>query len=209
MLDIKRFLPVGMNPFAAPQASTQERSMDPMLNEMLMQILRASQQGLQPRQMTGDIAMPKQGSKNQAEPKGTSWDDLKKYAEQVFPNDPTRQQVALAQVVLESGLPGKMSGLAQKNNLFGIKGNGVPMTTTEYVYGSPQKVTQGFQTNASPLSSFQKYAELLQAPRYSGVMSADNPYSAFSALQQAGYATDPAYSKKLDKIYEQYIAPLF
>lgn len=198
-----------MNPFASQQASSQENSIDPMLSEMLMQLLQASQQGAKPNTIMGDVVMPSQEDKKQAQPAGTSWEDLKKYAEQVFPNDPTRQQVALAQVVLESGVPGKMSGLAQKNNLFGIKGNGVPMTTTEYVYGAPQKVTQGFQTNASPLSSFQKYAQLLQAPRYSGVMSASDPYSAFSALQRAGYATDPAYSKKLDKIYQQYIAPLF
>jgi flagellar protein FlgJ len=103
------------------------------------------------------------------------------------------------------------------NNLFGIKagagwqGKVAEVTTTEYVDGQPRKVTARFRAYDSPEDSFRDYARLIaSSPRYAAVMKAaqasgDVPdanaaRSFASSLQQAGYATDPAYADKLSRV---------
>ena len=101
------------------------------------------------------------------------------------------------------------------HNLFGIKagaswtGAVAEITTTEWVGGEPQKVTAKFRSYASYGESFRDYAKLMkESPRYAGVVAAaaSAPASAASgqgfatALQRAGYATDPAYADKLARL---------
>ena len=101
------------------------------------------------------------------------------------------------------------------HNLFGIKagagwtGATTEITTTEWVGGEPQKVSAKFRSYASYADAFRDYAQLMKtSPRYSAAVAAARaaPASAAtgqgfaSALQRAGYATDPGYADKLSRL---------
>lgn len=94
------------------------------------------------------------------------------------------------------------------NNLFGIKagaswtGQVAEVQTTEYIDGKPQKVMARFRAYASAEESFRDYAALLTSnSRYSKVVASVGNAEGFArGLQQAGYATDPAYAEKLTKV---------
>ncbi len=92
-------------------------------------------------------------------------------------------------------------------NLFGIKagknwtGKTVDIVTTEYINGEPQKVVQKFRAYDSFQESFNDYASLLSnSSRYAKVLGTQDPAQFAWGLQQAGYATDPAYAKKLAQV---------
>ena len=92
-------------------------------------------------------------------------------------------------------------------NLFGIKagkgwtGKVAEVTTTEFIDGTPRKVTAKFRAYDSYEDSFRDYAKLItESPRYEKAQATARTGSAVayaSALQKAGYATDPEYAKKL------------
>ena len=90
-------------------------------------------------------------------------------------------------------------------NLFGIKagkgwsGRVAEITTTEYINGAARKVTAKFRAYDSYEDSFRDYARLInESPRYEQARSQTGSASAYAAaLQKAGYATDPAYARKL------------
>jgi flagellar protein FlgJ len=100
------------------------------------------------------------------------------------------------------------------HNLFGIKagpgwkGPVAEITTTEYVDGQPRKVVEKFRAYGSHAESFADYARLMKtSPRYASVLEraqgADTAAAASGfaqGLQQAGYATDPAYAEKLTRV---------
>ncbi len=93
------------------------------------------------------------------------------------------------------------------HNLFGIKagagwrGPVAEITTTEYVDGQAQKLVQKFRVYASHAESFADYARLLtSSPRYHGVASAPDARGFAQGLQRAGYATDPKYADKLERV---------
>lgn len=92
-------------------------------------------------------------------------------------------------------------------NLFGIKagkgwsGASVDATTTEYVNGEPVQTVERFRAYASYEEAFRDYASLLRNnARYSNVIGAQDGTEFARRLQQAGYATDPAYAEKLSRI---------
>ena len=95
-------------------------------------------------------------------------------------------------------------------NLFGIKagkgwtGKVAEITTTEYIHGKAQTVTATFRAYDSYEESFRDYARLIsQNPRYANAMQATgNAKDYASALQKAGYATDPQYANKLSRAIE-------
>ncbi len=90
-------------------------------------------------------------------------------------------------------------------NLFGIKagkgwtGKVAEVTTTEYVNGVAKKTVAKFRAYDSYEDSFRDYAKLInQSPRYEQARTQVGSAVAYaSALQKAGYATDPAYANKL------------
>jgi peptidoglycan hydrolase FlgJ len=96
------------------------------------------------------------------------------------------------------------------HNLFGVKAgrgwNGavVETTTTEYVNGVAQKSVEKFRAYSSYADGFKDYANLLRSnPRYAAVVASGNDAAGFSSgLQQAGYATDPLYAEKLNRILQ-------
>ncbi|MCK9387831.1 MAG: flagellar assembly peptidoglycan hydrolase FlgJ [Sulfuritalea sp.] len=92
-------------------------------------------------------------------------------------------------------------------NVFGIKagrnwqGPVVEATTTEYVAGVAQKQVERFRAYGSYAEAFDDYSSLLSAnPRYAGVLGAQDASSFARGLQRAGYATDPMYAAKLERI---------
>jgi flagellar protein FlgJ len=99
------------------------------------------------------------------------------------------------------------------HNVFGIKagkswtGPTVTATTTEYVDGVAQRVKAKFRAYDSYDDAMVDYTNLLKNnPRYAGTMAASHDAAGFAAgLQRAGYATDPAYAKKLVKIMQQMV----
>lgn len=92
-------------------------------------------------------------------------------------------------------------------NLFGVKagrgwsGSAVEVQTTEYVNGEAQSAREKFRVYSSYAEAFQDYANLLKnSPRFSQVVGQQDGTQFARALQQAGYATDPAYAEKLGRI---------
>lgn len=119
----------------------------------------------------------------------------------------------LAQAALESGWGRREirgDDGAQSFNLFGIKadrswkGAVVETMTTEYVDGVPQRGRARFRAYASYEEAFADYARFLTGnPRYRQVLATRDPVQAAHGLQRAGYATDPGYGGKLERILRQ------
>jgi flagellar protein FlgJ len=116
----------------------------------------------------------------------------------------------VAQAALETGWgksePRRADG-GPSFNVFGIKagknwlGPAVESTTTEYVAGVAQKQTERFRAYGSYAEAFRDYASLLSAsPRYAGVLGTQDASSFARGLQRAGFATDPMYAAKLERI---------
>lgn len=116
----------------------------------------------------------------------------------------------VAQAALESGWGRseiRRADGATTYNVFGIKagrswsGDTVAVPTTEYVDGVAQTVRERFRAYASYDEAFRDYADLLRSnPRFSGVLGQQDGTQFARSLQQAGYATDPAYADKLVRI---------
>jgi flagellar protein FlgJ len=116
----------------------------------------------------------------------------------------------VAHAALESGWGRSEPRFADgrpSHNLFGIKagsnwkGAVVEATTTEYVNGAAEQRVERFRAYGSYAEAFQDYAQLLaQSPRYAAVVGSRDAASFAQGLQRAGYATDPAYAAKLERI---------
>ncbi|MHC1623624.1 MAG: glycoside hydrolase family 73 protein [Candidatus Methanospirareceae archaeon] len=101
---------------------------------------------------------------------------------------------------LETGW-GKSELFQKHNNMFGIKGDGVPYETVEYFHGRPERVGAVFKTYDSILDCAKDYHELIYTNYPLAYRYRDNAYMYFLALQKEGYATDPKYFTKLCWIY--------
>lgn len=122
-------------------------------------------------------------------------------------------EALLAQAALETGW-GKHVMRHQtgdsSHNLFGIKadsrwqGDKVRVSTLEYRDGIALNTRANFRAYESFDESFSDYVDFLQRnPRYREALSStDDPKAYFSALQDAGYATDPAYANKILRILD-------
>lgn len=123
----------------------------------------------------------------------------------------------LGQAALESGWGKREIRNADgtsAHNLFGVKagknwtGATVDVTTTEYVDGVARKVVEKFRAYGSYAEGFADYARMLaSSPRYADVVKGSRDASSFAwGLQQAGYATDPAYAEKLTRVINHTLA---
>ena len=119
--------------------------------------------------------------------------------------------VLIAQAALETGWGRKMIHDPQGGNafnLFGIKANRhwqgehINVATIEYRDGIAQREHASFRSYASLSESMDDYVAFLQQnPRYQQALEkADNAQDFLLELQQAGYATDPAYAEKINDI---------
>lgn len=120
-------------------------------------------------------------------------------------------RVMLSQAALETGWGRFMirddSG---KNsfNLFGIKadrrwqGESAVVSTLEYRGGVAQREKAAFRAYDDYEHSLRDYADFLQSnPRYTQALKdAADPVKFTRGLQDAGYATDPAYAQKIQRI---------
>jgi len=125
----------------------------------------------------------------------------------------------IAQAALETNwgrnVP-RTSGGASSNNLFGVKagaswsGASVSAGTQEFVGGAAQPTSAAFRAYASPGESFQDYVALIRNnPRLSAALGSGTSVASFAtALQQAGYATDPDYARKVTAVAGQVLAAL-
>lgn len=94
------------------------------------------------------------------------------------------------------------------HNLFGIKthnswdGESARVLTTEYKGGKAVRETANFRAYDSYAQSFDDYVSFLQNNgRYEKALNVtENPERFVKELQQAGYATDPQYARKISQI---------
>ncbi|MDY0249516.1 MAG: flagellar assembly peptidoglycan hydrolase FlgJ [Pseudomonas sp.] len=118
----------------------------------------------------------------------------------------------VAQAALETGWGKSIirgDGVSS-HNLFGIKAHGwdgssAKVTTSEFVQGVKVKENAEFRSYDSFEQSFNDYVGFLQSNgRYSqALQSTADPERFVSELQQAGYATDPNYAKKISQIAQK------
>lgn len=119
----------------------------------------------------------------------------------------------VAQAALETGWGKSIirsSEGGSSHNLFGIKAHGwggasAKVTTTEFVNGAKTKEKADFRSYDSFEQSFNDYVDFLHSNgRYSQALQATaNPERFVNELQQAGYATDPNYAKKISQIAQK------
>lgn len=120
-------------------------------------------------------------------------------------------EAIMAQAALETGWGKHMPTHADGRpsyNFFGIKAHGgwqgarLVKTTHEHLGGRMQTVSAEFRSYGSIGEAFDDYARFLQSnPRYADALRRGDDAAGFArGLQEAGYATDPAYANKLLKL---------
>ncbi|ABM61299.1 flagellar assembly peptidoglycan hydrolase FlgJ [Halorhodospira halophila] len=153
--------------------------------------------------------------------KGAGWSSPQAFVEEITPAAKETAErlgvpaVALvAQAALETGWGQHMvadSDGRSSNNLFNIKahsadwqGDAVRVPTLEYRNGIPQREMADFRAYESVADSFADYADFLERnPRYREALEVGEDAGQYvEALQRAGYATDPQYAEKLQRIME-------
>ena len=122
-------------------------------------------------------------------------------------------EVLLAQAALETGWGRSIiaGGDGSSHNLFGIKagsgwrGERVRVASLEVVDGVLQVAQADFRAYRSFGESFEDYVSLVSSsPRYAAALAQTNdPAGYLRALQDGGYATDPAYADKILDILER------
>ena len=121
-------------------------------------------------------------------------------------------KILIAQAALETGWGRSVvrTGKDQvSHNLFGIKadrswnGQRVTTRTLEYTGDIPVQTKAAFRAYSNYGESFKDYVNFLKSnPRYSkAIDNAHNPHRFMASLQKAGYASDPAYARKVLSLY--------
>lgn len=150
--------------------------------------------------------------------KGPLWDSPEAFAKDVWPMAErvaeklnVAPEAIVAQAALETGWGQHVIRSADggsSHNLFNIKAHGgwrgeaVEVPTMEYGPGGARRENAAFRAYPSLEAAFDDYARFLQDnPRYRNALEAGRDGDAFvRELQEAGYATDPRYADKLQRI---------
>ena len=109
----------------------------------------------------------------------------------------------LAMAALESGYN------LNAETLFGIKGEGQVLDTTEYIDGKYVNVKDSFKLYPSISASVQGLYDLMQIERYHPACECIEWEEECRQIQKCGYATDPEYSDKLISIVNSYQLNMF
>lgn len=109
----------------------------------------------------------------------------------------------LAMAALESGYN------LNAETLFGIKGEGVVLDTTEYINGEYVNIKDSFKAYPSISASVQGLYELMQWEHYDRATSCIDYKEECRMIQACGYATDPEYANKLISIINAYQLTMF
>ncbi len=137
--------------------------------------------------------------------------ELRPYAEKAAGELGVNSDAIVAQAVLETGW-GKATVRHPDGrnsfNIFGIKatpdwnGESVMKTTLEFEDGRFVKQRAAFRAYDSYADAFADYVKFINQPRYADAITAGpaDPASYLRGLQDAGYATDPAYADKINGI---------
>jgi len=132
-------------------------------------------------------------------------------AQEVASEMDVEPKAIMAQAALETGW-GKhiihQADGSNSHNLFGIKadrrwsGDVAKVSTLEYRDGLAKKELAPFRVYDSYESSLKDYAQFIQgSDRYQGAVKNGQSIKGYSeGLQQGGYATDPNYAKKIQRI---------
>ncbi|MCP5357536.1 MAG: flagellar assembly peptidoglycan hydrolase FlgJ [Pseudomonadales bacterium] len=129
-------------------------------------------------------------------------------AEEVADSIGVDPRVLLAQSALETGWGRRMIAMpdgSNSHNLFGIKadtrwsGAATVAATHEVRNGQSRSENARFRSYASYEESFRDYVKFLQEnPRYQDALGSSHDAHSFTQeLQDAGYATDPVYARKV------------
>lgn len=137
--------------------------------------------------------------------------DVGPYAERAASSLGVDTDVLLAQSALETGwgrhVPVKADG-SSSHNLFGIKadqrwqGERVEVVTREFRHGVMQQEKAEFRAYDSLPEALNDYVEFIRGnPRYQKALQHGYDAEAYAReLQQAGYATDPDYARKINRV---------
>ena len=109
----------------------------------------------------------------------------------------------LAMAALESGYN------LNAETLFGIKGEGQILDTSEYIDGKYVNVKDSFKLYPSISASVQGLYDLMQIERYHPACECVEWEEECRQIQKCGYATDPEYSEKLISIINSYQLTMF
>ena len=122
-------------------------------------------------------------------------------------------RVLVAQSALETGWGksiGKLSDGQTSFNLFNIKaganynGSQYHKKTVEYLNGVPKLEAAKFRAYNNYAESFNDYVNLIKnSPRYQEALEQSSDSQAYlNGIQQAGYATDPRYADKINRLLQ-------
>lgn len=109
----------------------------------------------------------------------------------------------LAMAALESGYN------LNAKTLFGIKGDGVVLDTTEYIDGEYVNIKDSFKCYPNLTASIQGLYDLMQWNHYDRATSCTDYEEECRMVQSCGYATDTEYSNKLINIVNSYQLTMF
>ena len=110
----------------------------------------------------------------------------------------TYPSTCIAQASLESGYN------INATTLFGIKGDGISLDTTEYVNGEYINIKDSFKCYPTVAAGIQGYYDLMQADRYIPATEAVDYKEECRQIQASGYATAPDYADNLIDITDRY-----
>ena len=109
----------------------------------------------------------------------------------------------LAMAALESGYN------LNAKTLFGIKGDGIVLDTTECINGENINIKDSFVIYPTLAESVQGLYTLMQWSNYDRATSSTDYMEECRMVQACGYATDPNYADKLISIVNSYQLTLF
>lgn len=109
----------------------------------------------------------------------------------------------LAMAALESGYN------LNAKTLFGIKGDGIVLDTTECINGENINIKDSFVIYPTLAEAVQGLYDLMQWDNYDRATSCTDYEEECRMVQACGYATDPEYSSKLINIVNSYHLTMF
>lgn len=109
----------------------------------------------------------------------------------------------LAMAALESGYN------LNAKTLFGIKGDGIVLDTTECINGENINIKDSFVLYSTLAEAVQGLYDLMQWNNYDRATSCTDYEEECRMVQACGYATDPEYSSKLINIVNSYHLTMF
>lgn len=148
----------------------------------------------------------------------TPWQSADDFVDSIWPyavragNDlGVSPEVLVAQSALETGWGKQMRNAGDGTpsySLFGIKadsrwdGERVSVSTLEFRDGAMQRERAQFRAYGSVAEAFDDYVDFIKSnPRYQLALAKSyDPQAWASELQQAGYATDPDYADKIERV---------